>query len=233
MDDLHFQQVLQHLGFSWRGYRKVRKGVIKRIHRHMHLLGCHGVTEYLVKLERDDDLQKQCEQMMTVSISRFFRDRRLWEVLEKEILPGLLLTHKEKITAWSAGCACGEEVYSLKILWDQLGASIGHPPELVMTATDMNPDYLERARKGVYSSSSLKELPKQFRSFYFQTNSSRKRYTINPSLKEGIEWQERNLGSDPPGAYFDLIFLRNNLLTYFQEEFKKMAFGKVVNCLSE
>jgi len=110
MDDLQFQELLQYLGLSWRGYRKVRKGVKKRIRRHMHLLGCHDVSEYLAELEKDDDVKKQCELMMTVSISRFFRDQMLWQVLENEILPGLIQVYKEKLLVWSAGCACGEEV---------------------------------------------------------------------------------------------------------------------------
>jgi len=233
MDDLQFQELLQYLGLSWRGYRKVRKGVKKRIRRHMHLLGCHDVSEYLAELEKDDDVKKQCELMMTVSISRFFRDQMLWQVLENEILPGLIQVYKEKLLVWSAGCACGEEVYSLKILWDQFMPSVVHKPELAITATDMNPEYLERAKKGIYSSSSLKELPMLLLPLYFQADSSRKRYTINASQKKGIEWQERDFGSDPPEFQFHMIFLRNNLLTYYQNGFKRMAFEKVVDCLSD
>ncbi len=120
MNDQHFHQLLQHLGLSWRGYRKVRKGVKKRICRHMYQLGCRDVSTYLLKLDKNEDARLQCEQNMAVSISRFFRDRKLWETLEKEILPELIEKHREKIAVWSAGCACGEEVYSLKILWGRL-----------------------------------------------------------------------------------------------------------------
>ena len=167
MDDKQFCQLLQHLGLSWTGYRKVRKGVKKRIARHMQNFGCRNVSAYLVELDRRNDARRDCERLMTVSISRFFRDRKLWENLQKDILPVLVETHNEKIKVWSAGCASGEEVYSLKIL-DVLEASAGRIPYLEVLATDMNPDYLERARAGVYPLSSLKEVPEQLGSVYFQ-----------------------------------------------------------------
>ena len=73
----------------------------------------------------------------------------------------------EKIKVWSAGCACGDEVYSFKIIWDDLKNRVGHLPKLELIATDMNPDYLDIARTGIYSSSSLKEVTKEFQSIYF------------------------------------------------------------------
>jgi len=233
MDDLQFRELLQCLGLSWKGYRKVRGGVKKRIRRHMRQLGCRNVLEYLLALDKNNEEKRQCELMMTVSISRFFRDRKLWEVLEKEILPQLIEEQKEKVSAWSAGCACGEEVYSLKILWDRLGISIVHQPLLEITATDMNPDCLNRARSAAYPSSSLKELPLQLRSLYFQEDSDRDLYKAKTCLKNGILWKNHNLRSYPPGSDFHLVFLRNNLLTYYKNGFKKESFEKVVDCLSD
>jgi len=89
MDNQQFCQLLRHLGLSWTGYRKVRKGVKKRIARHMQDLGCRNVSAYLVELDRRNDARLDCERLMTVSISRFFRDRKLWETLQKNILPVL------------------------------------------------------------------------------------------------------------------------------------------------
>jgi chemotaxis protein methyltransferase CheR len=198
----------------------------------MHQLGCQNIAAYLYKLEKSHGARAECERLMTVSISRFFRDRKLWQILQMEILPGLIETHRQKIFVWSAGCASGEEVYSLKILWDDLNASIPHLPELEITATDLNPVYLERARAGVYPSSSLKEVPEQFLSAYFHTQKSMELYEIKPSLKKGIIWQTQHLLSDPTGSQFHIIFLRNNLLTYYQDRLKKPAFSKVINQLS-
>ena len=60
MDDHHFRQLLQHLGLSWPGYRKVRKGVKKRIHRHMQSLECKNIPAYLQKLEKNDKARHEC-----------------------------------------------------------------------------------------------------------------------------------------------------------------------------
>ena len=170
MDDHQFHQILQHLGLSWAGYRKVRKGVKKRIRRHMQILYCTNMAEYLLELDRNDEARDECKRLMTVSISRFFRDQRLWELLQNEILPVLIEKYSDKTRVWSAGCASGEEVYSFKILWDYLATSNSHLPGLEITATDMNPEYIKRAEDGVYSDSSLKEVPEQFRFVYFPSN---------------------------------------------------------------
>jgi chemotaxis protein methyltransferase CheR len=233
MDDHHFHQLLQHLGLSWPGYRKVRRGVKKRIHRHMQHLGCKNMSAYLCELGKSDETRHECERLMTVSISRFFRDRELWEVLDEEILPRLIEKQGDRIEAWSAGCGCGEEVYSLKMVWGRVRTSIHHSPELEITATDMNPIYLERAKAGVYGSSSLKEVSGRFVSTYFRAEAGEKLFAINDLQKKGIAWQIHNLLLDPPGSHFHLIFLRNNLLTYYQEDLEKTAFRKVIDCLSE
>ena len=232
MDDQQFRQLLKYFKLSWQGYRKVRKGIKRRICRHMSFLGCKNVTAYILELEKSEEVRRQCERLMTVSISRFFRDRKLWETLQKEILPQFVERHRRKIKVWSAGCACGEEVYSLKIIWEVLTASINGMPRLEITGTDMNPIYLERARTGIYPSSSLKELPGGLRSEYFHAQPAKKSYFVKPSLKKGIIWELNHLLADPPGSSFELVFLRNNVLTYYQDELKRYSLKKVINCLA-
>lgn len=90
MDHQRFRQLLLHSGLSLTDYRKVRKGVKKRIARHMQDLGCRNLSAYLIELDRRNDARLDCERLMTVSISRFFRDRKLWETLQRDILPLLV-----------------------------------------------------------------------------------------------------------------------------------------------
>ena len=232
MDDPQFRQLLNRLGLSWEGYRKVRKGVKKRISRHVQQVGCRTVEEYCIALEGNEELRKACELLMSVSISRFFRDRRLWEILENQILPAIIEGKREDIKVWSAGCGCGEEVYSLKILWDRSQRSLEGMPGLTILATDMNPVYLDKAQAGVYPFSSLKAIPEELRSAYFETCSKGCFYKVSPCLKENIVWRVHNLLSDPPGTGFQLIFLRNNLLTYYQDALKVPAFLKVIDSLA-
>ncbi|NVM22716.1 MAG: hypothetical protein HWN68_13165 [Desulfobacterales bacterium] len=233
MNDYQFSQLLNHFGLSWDGYRKVRKGVKKRIRRHMHQMGCKTMQEYLAALDQDKEAGSHCELLMTVSVSRFFRDRGLWEILESEILPAIILKNKEAVKCWLAGCACGQEVYSLKIVWDRLGGRNKRLPALEIWATDMNPDYLDKARTGVYHRSSLREAPQALRDIYFESHAKGQFFAVRDTVKKGIFWQVHNLLSDPPATDFQLVFLRNSLLTYYQDELKAPAFEKVVESLDQ
>jgi chemotaxis protein methyltransferase CheR len=233
MDDQQFRQLLNYFGLSWDGYRKVRKGVKKRICRHMNALRCRTMQAYFSVLDQNRNARQQCERLMTVSISRFFRDRVLWQALENEILPTIIKAYKGRVKVWSAGCACGEEVYSLKILWRTLSRRFQGLPELEIWATDMNPAYLNKARTGIYSRSSLKDVPEASRSLYFVPGAKGQTFAVVEVLKKGIEWRGHNLLLDPPGRGFRLVFLRNSLLTYYEDEIKAPAFQKVVESLDQ
>ena len=232
MDDQQFRQLLNRFEFSWKGYRKVRKGVKKRVNRHMKELGCRNMAAYLEELDKDDEARQHCELLLTVSISRFFRDREFWVTLEKKLLPELIGKKRTKIKVWSAGCACGDEVYSFKIVWDCLQKSFAHVPELEVIATDMNPAYIDRARAGIYSSSSLKEVKEEYQSIYFKRKTGKKLYEVKASLGSDISWKIHHLLSDLPGSDFDIILLRNNVLTYYEDRLKREAFNKVLNSLA-
>jgi chemotaxis protein methyltransferase CheR len=232
MDDQQFRNLLDFLRFSWAGYRKVRKGVRKRVSRYMQQAGFRGIDEFLSAIERNPDLRKQVEILMTVSVSRFFRDRRIWEALERHVLPEIIGKRDEKVKVWSAGCACGEEPYSFKILWDAMQRRFERLPELELWATDMNPSYLEKARGGVYPLSSLKELPPEWRIGYFRPREE-SRFAVSDFLKEGVLWKVHNLLTElPPQRDLQIIFLRNNLLTYYKDEVKIPAVKRIIESLA-
>ena len=232
MDDQQFRKLLDEFGLSWNGYRRVRKGVIKRIRRHMQQLNCPSVDSYLLTLQQNQELRLKCEHLLTVSISRFFRDRFLWNTLENEIIPSIIMKNRDRVKVWSAGCACGEEVYSFKIMWKGLENIPERLPNLELLATDMNPLYLDKARSGTYSRSSLREVPEAIRSLYFESQKGGKHYAVAPLLKKDILWQDHHLLSNPPTSDFHLIFLRNNLLTYYDERLAVPAFQKIVVSLA-
>ncbi len=218
MDDRQFRLLLEYLERPWRGYRNVRKGVKKRIHKHMQQLGCRNLETYLHILDTNKAVRQECEQLMCVSISRFFRDRRLWESLQDRVLPSLLEAGTGPVRAWSAGCACGEEVYSLEILWDRLVRNRPDRPRLDITATDMNPGYLRRAVAGIYPASSLREVPEGVKEEYFTAKPEGRIFEVRPSLRVDIRWEcmdVRLAASGDPS--FRLILLRNGLLTYYKE----------------
>ena len=232
MDDDQFRQLLDWFDFSWSGYRKVRKGVKKRISRHMQELKCSNINAYLDLLNKSAELRQDCEKRMSVSISRFFRDRQLWHDLADDVLPGMIETEKKALRVWSAGCARGEEVYSFRIVWDHLSKKYQQLPEIEIVATDIHPDYIDKARAGVYAKSSMKEVPQEVREHYFDIGKSGNRFDIKAAFKKGIEWKVQDIFSDPPGSAFDMIFLRNNLLTYYKAHLKIEGLKRVLKALA-
>ena len=232
MDDVQFSKLLDYLGYSWAGYRKVRKGVKKRIRRHMRRLGCLDITAYLNMLEVQPGSREECELLMTVPISRFFRDRQLWLMLESRWLPDIIAGDLCKVVVWSAGCACGEEVYSFNIIWQQLKYRFGSLPPLEILATDRHPERIDRARRGIYSCSSLREVESDLRSGFFNRIRGSKQFAVKEELKSNIHWEIRDLMADPPGSTFDIIFLRNNILTYCRQKDQISAITSISNCLA-
>ena len=231
MRESEFAAMLERFALSPEGYRKVRKGVQKRIVRHMQELRCPSMKAYLERLETDGDAERQARRLMDVSISRFFRDGPLWRILEEEILPSLIADHPGGLRVWSAGCALGQEAYSFRILWALLAEKTGAVPTLEIRATDVNPDYLERAIEGIYPAGALARVPAEARPRFFRP-AGRASFRVADELPESIRWRVHDLTLDaPPARDFHIVFLRNNLLTYYRDEIVKAALPAIVDSL--
>jgi chemotaxis protein methyltransferase CheR len=234
MNDDQFRQLLDRFGLSWHGYRKVRKGVKKRLGRHMQTLGCRSMEEYLRLLARNPDIARTTELLLTVSISHFFRDRLLWDTLGKEIIPRLIGSCGDSMRVWSAGCALGQEVYSFKILWHLLESEGIRLPELDLRATDVNPDYLDKARRGIYPANAVRAIPAGILSRYFTVTPDGLRFTVTDTVRHTIVWEIFDLTRDiPPHRVFHIILLRNNLLTYYNRKIRTRSFHAIMEGLAE
>lgn len=234
MDDRSFRIILKFFELSWPGYRRVRKGVKKRLVRHMRECGSRSVSEYLGLLVENPAEMKTAQRLLTVSISRFSRDPEMWEALEACLASSWAGAEKgasiRPFRVWSAGCSCGEEIYSLKILWMRLERRLPNLPPLVVWAGDTNPKVLVKAEEGVYPRSSVRNLSAETLEEAFTATS--KKYTVRTFLKKGIRWLRHDFISDPPLASdVDLIFLRNNLLTYYLPPVMLPAFSRILAAL--
>lgn len=228
LSDDEFRELLGILDRPWAGFRKVRKGVKKRIRRHMEELGFTAVEGYFREIERRPEIRLKCERCLMVSISRFFRDRMLWRAMAERLLPELIEGFEPPIRIWSAGCAGGEEPYSLAMVWH----SLPHAPTLELLATDADVRCLERAREGVYGRSSLKEVPDDFRTLFFDPKRGGRQFQIKSRLLTPIDWRLHQLMGRPPQGPFHAILLRNNLLTYYQGPPLRDAFERILTVLT-
>lgn len=232
MDDHQFHRLLAHFGFSQEGYRRVRKGVKKRLRRHMQELGCQRLTSYLETIEAVPHRRSECLRRLSVPISRFMRDEEFWETLTADMLPHLVRRFGAPLAVWSAGCACGEEAYSLVISDRSIDRSpTTARPLLNILATDRNPANLVRARKGVYPRSSFRELRPYLLTRHFTPLRGGRRFRIRSELQSGIEWLCCDINDLPVSNRFHLVLLRNNILTYGNRAGREQGLQRVVDRL--
>jgi chemotaxis protein methyltransferase CheR len=233
LSDEEFRRLLKHLDRPWSGFRKIRKGVKKRVRRHMQAAGCPSIDAYLDLLNRNAEAYAECQRCLTVIISRFFRDPRLWDHLYARVLPGLIKRFPKRLTAWSAGCANGEEPYTLAMIWEQLTAILPSPPILDILATDAEPACILRSEAGRYPQSSFREMPEDFRERWLHKAHDSQWWQIDAYLRARVHWKVHQLLEDPPQRRFQLILVRNNLLTYYQGHVMVTAMERIIATLAK
>jgi chemotaxis protein methyltransferase CheR len=205
---------------AWPGYRNVRRSVCKRVDRRYRELGLPDLAAYRDHLETRPLEWEVLRACCGIPISRFYRDRAVFESLEHLVLPVLASNATRRadtgLDCWSAGCASGEEAYTLSILW-QLRLAGRHPRlELRVLATDIDPALLKRATAACYRASSLRELPLAWRAEAFVVRGAQ--YCVRATFRQGISFVCEDICTAMPGQSFDLILCRNVAFTYFSNE---------------
>ncbi len=224
------QWILPRLNMRWKGFRKVRKRVCRRFQRRMDELGFESIGDYRKYLEGHHKEWRVVDSYCRITISRFYRDRGLFNTLSMEILPLLkkmvLKEEIQELRCWSAGCASGEEPYTLKIIWDNTLALNPSCPSIRITATDISEGILNRAKTAAYPASSFWELPYTLfrRSFYLEGGY----YILKDEFREGIAFLKQDIRRNMPEETFHLILCRNFVFTYFNKNLQKEILKKMV-----
>jgi chemotaxis methyl-accepting protein methylase len=181
---------------------------------------------------------KKLYDALTINVTQFFRDSKLWEVLAKDVLPNAIAEKKDKMgkifSVWSCGCASGEEPYSLAILFKELVKDREILPKI--TATDIDETSLKRCREGVYGANALKSTPKDYISRYFRRSIDGKgneKFELDMSVRSQVQFYYHNaITQMPPGTNFDMIFCRN-VIIYFTQETKNRLIDTFHGALGE
>ena len=157
------QWALPHLRMRWKGFRRVRRQVRRRINARLQALGVPDAEAYRRHLEAHPDEWRILDGFCRVTISRFHRNRGVFRFLFHTVLPELaaraMARGDDTLRVWSLGCASGEEPYTLAIGWMHALRDLNPSVALSILATDADPHMLERARSAVYTRSSVRELP--------------------------------------------------------------------------
>lgn len=208
--DAFLAQALPPLGLCASAHR--RRNIRRRVVRRMESAGIHELRLYAELLRRDPAEREALRSLLVVTVSRFFRNANVFRILSQEVLPRLAAAGRP-VAIWSAGCAGGEEPYSIRIAWEELP---GGKPRLRLVATDIDPVSLQRAAAGRYPPSSLREVPEALRRKYFGREGDS--YRVREDVMRSVSFRTMDLLRDGPPGRFDLILCRNAAFTYFGPE---------------
>jgi chemotaxis protein methyltransferase CheR len=203
-------------GLAWRKYR--RRSARRRVEFRLKELGLDGFDAYLDLLRSDPKETAGLADLMRVTVSRFFREREQWRTLADKILSTLLAEKKGEgvIRAWSAGCCCGEEPYTLAMVWLESIAPFQPASSIEIIASDIDEASLERAHAARYDSGSLREVPPETLARYFRREKGH--WSLADEVKGLVRFARRNVMCDPLPSGMDLVLCRYLAFTYYRGE---------------
>lgn len=221
---------LPRLGLRYEGFRRVRRQVCRRVARRIRELGLAGADAYRARLDADPAEWPRLDAACRISISRCFRDRAVFAALERAVLPALAAraraAGRRTLRAWCAGCASGEEAFSVAALFASALAPLHPGLRLAIVATDADPRLLERARLGRFGASSVREAPRAALAAGFELRDGS--WTAREAIRESIELRCQDLREEAPPGIFDLVLCRNLAFTYFEPEVQRAVLARLL-----
>ena len=214
-----FDELLRMLkdtrGFDFSGYKP--STLQRRIQRRMTALDLPTFGEYRDYLELQPEEFTELFNSMLINVTGFFRDPAAWQALSDVVLPEMLSAKgpRTPIRVWSAGCATGEEAYTLAmVLVEALGPE-QFRERVKIYATDLDEDALQYARYGTYDAQALDDVPEVLRGTYFEPADTR--FSFRRDLRRQVIFGRNDLTHDAPISRVDLLVSRNTLM-YFNAD---------------
>ncbi len=196
--------------------------ITRRLRHRMLATGSTDLDAYRRYLARYPEENQKLINSFLIKVTEFFRDRDLYDNLREHLLPTLLADaqHRKELRIWSAGCATGEEPYSLAILLTDLLGEDLHRLKVRIFATDVDADAIAFARRGIYPASALAQLPAETINRYFTPVEGA--YEVRQHVRALVVFGQHDLGQRSPFPRIDLALCRN-VLIYFTPELQKRA----------
>jgi two-component system, chemotaxis family, CheB/CheR fusion protein len=214
--DPTFEELLQVLrdgrGFDYTQYR--RPSLMRRFEKRMQAVGIETFDQYRDYLEANPDEYSELFNTILINVTGFFRDKEAWDLLASEVLPTVIEAKAEEapIRVWSAGCASGEEPYTIAMLLCEALGEDGFRERAKIYATDIDDHALAQAREALFTAKQLEAVPTDLREKYFpQVNHS---FAFRNDVRRAVIFGRNDLIQDPPISRVDLLVCRNTLM-YF------------------
>jgi len=226
------QWALPQLGMRWRGYQNVHRQVGKRLRRRVQVLELDGLAAYRAYLENYPEEWKELDAMCRITISRFYRDWALFDALRDVWMPKLAQRARRQgrpFAIWSAGCASGEEPYTLSLIGKFVLETTFPDLSWSVIATDADPHMLARAHRACYTGSSFKELPPEWIARAFARCGEE--YCLDEVYRRPVTFLNRDIRESPPSGPFDLILCRYLVGTYYERSLQTTVFSRMAEKL--
>jgi chemotaxis methyl-accepting protein methylase len=202
------EKIYGERGFDFRGYKETT--LTRRLGRRLRARGVHTYTDYAGILDNDQTEYDRLFMDLTINVTSFFRDVVAFKALEEVVLPALITKGETNIRIWSAGCATGEEPYSIAILLMEYPDMDNGPRHASVLATDIDSKALEQAREGFFTPKEVEGIRPAWLERYFCAEGGG--FRVKPALKILVTFEQHNLVIDPPYSGLDLIVCRNVLI---------------------
>jgi two-component system CheB/CheR fusion protein len=218
-EDGDFEALLQFLqqsrGFDFTGYK--RPSLERRVRRRMQTLQLAKFDDYRDYLEVHPDEFAQLFNTILINVTSFFRDEPAWEYLAREVLPKIVQARPNggPVRAWSAGCATGQEAYSIAIALAEAMGDSEFRERVKIYATDVDEEALTQARHAAYGPAQIEGLsPARLERYFERANG---RHVFRADLRRAMIFGRNDLVQDAPISRLDLLVCRNTLM-YFNAE---------------
>jgi two-component system, chemotaxis family, CheB/CheR fusion protein len=219
LNDPHFETLLAYLkesrGFDFTGYK--RSSLMRRVGRRMSQVAVTDYLDYLDYLQVHPDEFTALFNTILINVTAFFRDTDAWDYLRAEVLKPLVDAKPagSTIRVWSAGCASGEEAYSLAIALAEIMGPEAFRERVKIYATDVDEEQLQQARQAVYSDQQVEAVSPELLERYFESSGGR--HIFRKDLRRSVIFGRNDLVQDAPISRIDLLSCRNTLM-YFNAE---------------
>jgi two-component system CheB/CheR fusion protein len=228
-----FEGLLEYLrsarGFDFTGYK--RASLARRIDKRMADVGVESYDAYRDHLEVHQSEFNDLFNYILINVTTFFRDPPVWEYLAREIVPRIVKDRPDgQIRLWSAGCASGEEAYSLAIVFADILGDEAFRERVKIYGTDADNDAITHARQGLYQAKALENVSEDQRARFFEAVESR--FTFRRDLRRALIFGRHDLVQDAPISRTDLICCRNTLM-YLNAETQSGVLDKFRFSLAE
>jgi len=216
-----YRMLEQQFGIDFTHYKP--STITRRIERRLQLARVDDIEQYVAKLSAEHKELDVLYRDLLIGVTRFFRNDEAFEVLEKEVLPDLLEggSKETPFRVWVAGCATGEEVYSLAIILNELTAESGRAFKIF--ATDVHQGSLEQATRALYDEEAIVNVsPERLKRYFLVRGRS---YQVVPEIRQTVVFAHHNVIKDAPFTRVDLVSCRN-MLIYLQQSAQEKVLSR-------